>query len=116
VPFQRPRGSGRERKSESFPNCKKCEAEAWLYGQGVDISRGECIDPQGTKITFQYGLVGSSDDRAVYTCGHGEPASPPRLPYIGKQPLSSFQPPPARAAGGRSSVSTISKQGLELRV
>jgi integrase len=87
-------------KSRSFPDGKKRLADQWLVGIEADMSRGQYVDPEAGKVTFQQyateWLAGQTTDPTT------RENTERRLrlhafPYLGSRPLSSLQPSDIRA-------------------
>ncbi|MFJ4947614.1 tyrosine-type recombinase/integrase [Streptomyces sp. NPDC088760] len=87
-------------KSKSFPDGKKRLADQWLARIEADMSRGQYVDPDAGKVTFQQyaaeWLTGQTTDPTT------RENTERRLrlhafPYLGSRPLSSLQPSDIRA-------------------
>ncbi|WP_043265594.1 tyrosine-type recombinase/integrase [Streptomyces sp. CT34] len=82
-------------KSKSFPDGKKRLAEDWLTGIEADMSRGQYIDPNATRTTFQEfaesWVANQSGDPNTQASMESQ-LKLHAFPRIGMRPLGSFQP------------------------
>ncbi|MBO0652807.1 site-specific integrase [Streptomyces triculaminicus] len=82
-------------KSKSFPDGQKRLADQWLAHIEADMSRGQYVDPQLGRTTFQQYAEKWLPTAANDPNTEASMASQLRLhafPYLGSRPLGSFQP------------------------
>lgn len=82
-------------KSKSFPDKQKRKAETWLANIEADMSRGDYIDPEAGKVTFEQ--YATQWMKTQITDPATREAVEMRLrrhaiPHIGKRPVGSFNP------------------------
>lgn len=87
-------------KSKSFPDRQKRRAEKWLSAVQADMERGQYIDPQASRTTFQQYAERWLASQTTDTNTIDNAERQLRLhafPHIGSRPLGSFQPAHIRA-------------------
>ncbi|MEU6852773.1 site-specific integrase [Actinacidiphila alni] len=87
-------------RSQSFPDKQKRKAEAWLVNVEADMSRGDYIDPDAGKVTFEQYVISWIPTQTTDPATRESVESRLRrhaLPHIGKRPIGSFTPSHLRA-------------------
>ncbi|MEU6069871.1 site-specific integrase [Streptomyces sp. NPDC047082] len=82
-------------KSKSFPDKQKRKAEQWLSSIEADMSRGDYVDPDAGKVTFEQYATEWMTTQITDPLTRESVESRLRLhaiPYLGSRPLSSFTP------------------------
>ncbi|MFD5950633.1 tyrosine-type recombinase/integrase [Streptomyces collinus] len=82
-------------KSKSFPDKQKRKAEQWLANIEADMSRGDYVDPDSGKVTFEQYATGWMATQITDPLTRESVESRLRLhaiPYLGTRPMSSFTP------------------------
>lgn len=82
-------------KSRSFPDRQKRKAEEWLAETAADMSRGQYVDPEAARMTFQQyaerWITGQTTDLNT-RIGVETRLRLHAFPRIGARPLGSFRP------------------------
>ena len=98
-------------KSKSFPDRQKRQAEDWLTRIEADMSRGQYIDPQAARTTFQEfaerWLASQTSDPNTQASMRSQ-LRLHAFPLIGARPLGSFQPSHVREFVGELESSKVS--------
>lgn len=82
-------------KSQSFPDKQKRKAETWLSNIEADMSRGDYIDPEAGKETFEQYAIKWMATQVTDPATRESVEMRLRLhaiPHLGKRPLASFSP------------------------
>ncbi|MFI6354665.1 tyrosine-type recombinase/integrase [Streptomyces sp. NPDC050743] len=82
-------------KSKSFPDKQKRKAEQWLANIEADMSRGDYLDPDAGKVTFEQYATEWMATQITDPLTRESVESRLRLhaiPYLGTRPLGSFTP------------------------
>ncbi|MFC9128634.1 tyrosine-type recombinase/integrase [Streptomyces sp. NPDC057099] len=82
-------------KSKSFPDKQKRRAEQWLANIEADMSRGDYVDPNSGKVTFEQYATEWMATQITDPLTRESVESRLRLhaiPYLGTRPMSSFTP------------------------
>ncbi|WP_328536449.1 tyrosine-type recombinase/integrase [Streptomyces sp. NBC_00344] len=82
-------------KSQSFPDKQKRKAETWLSNIEADMSRGDYIDPDAGKVTFeQYATKWMTTQVTDPATRESVEMRLRRhvIPHLGKRPIGSFNP------------------------
>lgn len=82
-------------KSKSFPDKQKRKAEQWLANIEADMSRGDYVDPDAGKVTFEQYATEWMATQITDPLTRESVESRLRLhaiPYLGTRPLASFTP------------------------
>jgi integrase len=80
-------------KSKSFPDKQKRKAETWLSTIDADMSRGDYIDPDAGKVTFEQYAIKWMTTQTTDPATRESVEMRLRLhaiPYLGQRPLASF--------------------------
>ncbi|MET7791590.1 site-specific integrase [Streptomyces sp900116325] len=88
-------GPDGQRRNKSFPDGQKRLAEQWLSGMQADVARGDFIDPNASRTTFQEfaekWLASQSGDPNTRASMESQ-LKLHAFPRIGSRQLGSFQP------------------------
>lgn len=82
-------------KSKSFPDGQKRKAEDWLTRIEADMSRGDYLDPDAGKVTFEHYAVEWMSSQATDPATRAAVEMRLRrhaLPHLGHRPLASITP------------------------